>query len=1455
MSQSPEPGNKPANGKSRGRRRFFRVTLPLILVGLMGLVILLPHFLPQESLRQIIEKRMSAQTKSRVELGRASFGWLSGLELSRLGIYGPNDKSAVHVGRIHIPFEPVRFLSTGRISFVRVEDVRVDVDEAGELPPISNLESDTDKPFPVQRIQVSGLRVCVTWADTYCNVVDAPWLELVTDPNKQMVDFHGQASMGYNSGKGAGGTQPSLTPAGRFTAQGQLEIVQQNDQQCYAGTVRINWQDVDLSSLRLEKNPRLDLSRLAGSSGGSLQFRIFPDFHFSWELDASFRDVNVQRVGAACPSRIDPLRLVTTGDYDPVTGKLDMRKFEINSSTVDFRSSVLAQFDDTGITLSETNVAGRFNTSTLPQIVPGFVKLLGPQADISGPCQFDLQWTGKSSVYKLAMSVNADAVRVSGSDIVTKPEGTPLKWTFGVHADQSNWPWMAVDRCDLVFAGLVVHGSGTLPRIRPTDDVDWWVDSVRRLGQLEVRVESGEIEQVGQFVEPLKEALSKANLSGPVSIRLGYAGQEDVGRTDLELELADSAVLNVGDVFAKPAGQKMSITLQNFWPWHSDQPEVWSHFLARCGDVEILSQERPAKFLWAFSKRDGGEVYLDVVGNLETEIRGLDRIAVLSPRMKRLGFADYVGGSTVVKIGSAAQFALKSKGWNTRQARLNVAMLNDQTRISIADVVDKPVQVPMVWEFDYRLNAGRRQHQAAGVLKWQNLVSRVEFARSARDESLSGSFEVLVGDLNQTIAALPGLSKRLSNRINAVGRLAASCRWSGTKAGDHITCKVDGTDAGLVVNGREVKLPGVPAKFEGGVNFPKSNSEGQTYNISKLESTFGRSFLRLKKGSVTLGSMHGGRWLEMLGVAPWWAWRSSPVQNLEIDLEGRIDAETTAMAVNPAVEDIGHRYDLKGWVDFGVQTRFRDGVLHARVSSRLDSLGGTYANVVSKGTGTPGALGLEVFAWADRTDPKAYYAQMRPLTFQVGPVKVSAEAGGRVTWSENANLTIDSGQLKLDVDSGNLSDLSDISAMASRIRAGGRVSAEVVLARENGENRLGPCVLRFDDVSAQLGGQPVMLDGTIEFSHDYSHTGGLFVSAGTSAFEVDWQSIIQKDGVVGTAQIDTKFADVDQVENMLRSAVSELGGSEKAADKRNPTTLSQVQSDDIRVEAFQPIRRFLEKSTFLVTLDAKSFRITDPRSGIRHHLNDLLVRLDVGKNGSNRAMGTVEFVSRLSGGQIEGDFRADLTEKNPTLTLDSTIDNVKMTEAMRPLVENFFPGLTVKDRVTIKEVNTQKMFTTSKVAPNHPVGSGKMVFVEGLLVGRAAPESIARIFPGLNFTQYKFTRMHNWFTKRADGVVHNNMIFMGSPWNIYIEGDSKPGGFVEYEIGVDLLARYESEYWSTVGQGRIPILNTTGRIVNGKMTDQKVKYVPEQTIYSILVKNNAIVGAYRLLTQQLNAKP
>ena len=75
---------------------------------------------------------------------------------------------------------------------------------------------------------------------------------------------------------------------------------------------------------------------------------------------------------------------------------------------------------------------------------------------------------------------------------------------------------------------------------------------------------------------------------------------------------------------------------------------------------------------------------------------------------------------------------------------------------------------------------------------------------------------------------------------------------------------------------------------------------------------------------------------------------------------------------------------------------------------------------------------------------------------------------------------------------------------------------------------------------------------------------------------------------------------------------------------------------------------------------------------------------------------------------------------------------------------------------------------------------------------------------------------------------------------------------VQHEIGIDLLAALESEYWSQTGSGKIPIfLSTVTRDENGEITAEKVSYAPLRFVQGLLWDNNPLNAAYQALKKRI----
>ncbi|MDD4892247.1 MAG: hypothetical protein PHU85_20180, partial [Phycisphaerae bacterium] len=220
----------------------------------------------------------------------------------------------------------------------------------------------------------------------------------------------------------------------------------------------------------------------------------------------------------------------------------------------------------------------------------------------------------------------------------------------------------------------------------------------------------------------------------------------------------------------------------------------------------------------------------------------------------------------------------------------------------------------------------------------------------------------------------------------------------------------------------------------------------------------------------------------------------------------------------------------------------------------------------------------------------------------------------------------------------------------------------------------------------------------------------------------------------------------------------------------------------------------------------------------------------------------IPFRPAMEGGVVRGQVSSDLNEPTPMLAVEYEAQKLIATKAVQPLVEAFFPGMTISGFVTMKEKNRSKLLPEPGEA-NWPVGSGELVFENGLLVGQAGPDWMAAIFPGLKLTKYKFDKMHDWFRLTADGRAEHNMIFDGTSYDIYMTGFTHRGtGEARYTVGVDLLASLDSRTMSVdLQQGKIPLMEVSGKIVGRQLADASyVMVLPPVALFQMLIRDNIL---------------
>lgn len=222
----------------------------------------------------------------------------------------------------------------------------------------------------------------------------------------------------------------------------------------------------------------------------------------------------------------------------------------------------------------------------------------------------------------------------------------------------------------------------------------------------------------------------------------------------------------------------------------------------------------------------------------------------------------------------------------------------------------------------------------------------------------------------------------------------------------------------------------------------------------------------------------------------------------------------------------------------------------------------------------------------------------------------------------------------------------------------------------------------------------------------------------------------------------------------------------------------------------------------------------------------------------------------VKGGVVSRRYTLDLTEPAPQLAINSEVRELMADESIQPQLNWYFPGNTFYGRFSRTEevgIPLRQLVAHARdpSVPVWPVGHAKTVATDGMLQGRAAPSFVARIFPGLNLTRYRYNRMTAFTEYKPDGTAVNDMVFSGQTYDIYIEGTTDADHIGRYEVGLILLGTPQSAEWNhTYRQGRIPLLNVKARIEGGRMHDESVTYpYPTQSLFTIFLKNNIF---YRL---------
>ena len=1447
MRHSPEREN---HIKRSGSYLFRLKTILLIYLPIILIVagLLAPSIISSQRLSEIISKYLQNQTKSKVRIRNAKFSWLNGLKLAGVKIEDISKQNIIKAKTVRIPVNLFDFIMSGSIGYIRIEGLNVNISpENGRVPLIINQQHGGQRiALPVKRIQIAGCNVSVDFKDKSKTTFSFPWLEIVNNISKQNIQWYGHCRVQFTSA-----TKSKLISgfAGSIALAGNLKVAESEGQKIFAGTIKINWRKLALDALRIHRIKQLNLNDLHGISNGSLTFTIFPDFNVEWNLKTDFDKLDVVRKdGTATDLR--NFSLVSIGKYDPLAGNIDMSKFNITSPSMKVNSKFNLKFENAILAESNLQISGKFDTRLANLIFPD----TNNATKFSGYCGFDVNCKIKGHAYKLQASLNADNAEFVRAGIITKRQGQPANMIIAIQADTSNWPWMDVNKFKLKFGEVTVNGLARLPRIYTDDDFDSWADRTRKLGQIEFDINSKHIGRLTKQVTSAKRLFDKLNLSGPVKINVGYTGQNNIASCDLKIALQKTSTLRIENFYVKPKQNDFVMRVKTYWPWKSDYGKLTFLLDADCGKLNINTYNRPARLVWSVWRKEKLQsTFIDTISDISLQINNSENIIKCSPWLEAKGLANKFAGTIVLDFANIYQFIINEHRWDINRGRTFAKIDASNAAIALPNQFRKQPQQPLRVTLDYKYNRIHHRHRLATFIDSSGLKSNIEITRwQDKGTHYNGKFALDVSDIVRAISPLTIVKRWLGDTVKLAGGFACNFNWSKSPELSTLHWNINASGTNISVNDKIIKASSIPAIVKGGLSVQlDKRSDKQTYKFAPMEIQLAGNSIHLIRGNLRLSNVSEGKWLKLVGVEPWTAFRKSPIKFFNAALTGSIEANDQIRIIAPQLADLFKKCNTSGLFNFDLNISLEHNLLQAHIRSDLNKLSIAYGSYFVKPIDTPGKLDIDISIWPDSESSKPWFCTIDNMSCTIKPIKIKSTGYCKIDWTSDNRLTLTEADLHSMLSPVNLKQLRKLSPLLKRLSTTGKLSSIIHLKNRNRQNTFGLSLIDFDNITGKTGNYPFAIDGRIEFSDNYLSCDELALLLGNSSLKSSWQSFSNaKGGITGYGDFASQHIDFDEIRRIIKVSANIPTETAKSANKATiKSHTHKPKTQDQLIAKLQPIFEWANKSDILLNFDSTIFRYTNYAQHVTHKIKNLLCKAKITDNHHAK----INFWGRLSDGMIKGNISADLSERNPTVILTSQLYNLKMNPSLQPLVENFFPGLKVTGRISIKERYHFKMFTTARNAPNNPVGKGEMVFVDGYMQGKAAPDWVTRIFPQLNFAKYEFSRMHNWFVKMPDGTVHNNMIYRGKPWNIYIEGDSFPDGRIKYEVGVDLLARFESKYWSSVGQGRVPIFTTEGTIRDGKFVGQKIRYVPPyKVVYQVFIKNNLLTAAYRILKRQIS---
>ena len=1410
---------------------------------LVGGYVTLPWWLPADRLAAHWSAQWSTRLGRTVTIERMNMSWMHGVSIEGLAIRnaggGPSDYFA-KVEQIRCGFTPLTTMWTGRVDHLEIDgpEIHLAIDANGNLDlPVASREERGDSPTLEYTIRNAALHVSTPEVSQGFHIDQ---LHCLMQPERGLVSVEGETAI-------AGEESPSP----RLAFKGAIKVPQLNRklELKLGGEGTLEWQNLALAELPIPIAAQLPKEDVRGQTSGRVVARFHPDLSMDYDFDIALRDVRLHRHRFASPYttrnatmrgrvRVDPAtdRFVLE-DIAYETAALQLERLNVPDAAKSSGMAPALSFDPKSESPWSTRLIGRVKDwallmEELPWLKAAFasqgVALTGSAAvtlDLDHHLdwdQFTFSLQAPLTEGRLTSSSGQSRLRIQRGDI----NELHIEAMYDRRADKVSSIEVEFDNS---FCRMLAESRAVLPANWPGGSADHlWSSAISWLTQAELDMNL-KVDRLERFVELFPgwsdggdavHATGSAEFAAHVQPRNRYA------RLDVRADFSEDATLTVGDWIDKPKGQWLSLRagarlLENVQEYVTleDLALDVSH-----GDARVRSDSDDAFIamhpaLFSESPGPGGGHHL-LRWRLPLLCSDVAQWQVLSPAWARLmGTAELHAWRGDVALDSTFEW-LRDDAGDSIAAEASV--IADRLGVRWGEWFAKPDDEPMAVRISYAEQRAKEQSkrrltcelgqpalQLDAELTWSGSTDRFV----SPSDAIEGTVRLDTLRLEDISVICPALAPQLA-RFEPVGSLAivgdferAADRW-------RATTDIDATRAAFTLpepSPITKKLAGEPGVI-------------RLELLGDYDTLGGKSRIELRSTDVQLGPLVVGELqgvFEVDGHVRTLSLNEIDIERAELRSAGLLNVSTLENRLAETFEPICAVAEIDGVCDWWIDAVALGELTSVRARLASPALRTGWGNDLAVGVvQTSEHLPFELSADVALLTPDG----LRNPTFLRLNNAVLEVQGSRVRahgqWPMSATGYPEPDYLWIDAD---VRDLEAIAAAfpSAPFNLSGRSRCEVKIAGLPHQPK--PVSLRceFDDCTVVTEGERLYCDGAIEVSADA-------VIADRLAFE--WATFS------GTVS--------GMIQRVADQYVGRLGVAMDRFDTKQ--ALAQIESLRRRVQEIMPFHDTsgvqidwfdeLAKADVDVALTIGEALVEMPPN-IPAEADALDVQVQA-RTGPTEAT----FVALVDGGEIEGSFGMDAAADEQIVRLQYRADQIQPGPLVDAYLNLQFPGMSATGALTIEE----ESFIPLDPGPGEfETGQGELIIEGGTLIGRAAPRWMTQFFPGLNLAEFKFYYMHSWFEKLDDGRIRHQMIFQGRYYNVYIFGHNMKDGTIDYEVGVDFLADFDSKYWADSGQGRVPLFTKTGRIgPDGKMEEEIVTYTPERLIRSLLISNTPVVTAY-----------